>query len=72
MRRRLYFLVPDVKRAREMFRDLLLARIEERHIHFLGREGTALGRHIGAGARSDGSLTTCQADTGCRLSRAMP
>lgn len=43
MRRRLYFLLPDVKSAHEMFRDLLLARVEERHIHFLAREGTALG-----------------------------
>ncbi len=42
MRRRLYFLLPDVKRAREMFKDLLLARIEERHIHFLAKEGASL------------------------------
>ncbi len=43
MRRRLYFLLPDVKSAREMFRDLLLARIEERHVHFLAQEGVSLG-----------------------------
>ncbi len=42
MRRRLYFLLPDVKRARGMFKDLLLARVEERHVHFLAREGTSL------------------------------
>jgi hypothetical protein len=42
MRRRLYFLLPDVKQAREMFRDLLLARIEERHVHFLARDGVSL------------------------------
>jgi len=43
MRRRLYFLLPDVKSAREMFKDLLLARIEERRVHFLAKEGVSLG-----------------------------
>ncbi|MFP5348298.1 MAG: DUF1269 domain-containing protein [Gammaproteobacteria bacterium] len=42
-RRRLYFLLPDVQRARTVFKELLLARIEERHVHVLAREGTALG-----------------------------
>jgi len=42
MRRRLYFVLPDVKRAKAAFNELLLARIEEKHIHFLAREGTAL------------------------------
>ncbi len=36
MRRRLIYVVPDVTSARKMMDDLLLARIEERHIHFLG------------------------------------
>lgn len=40
MRRRLYFLLPDVASARSMLDELLLARIEERHIHFLARRGT--------------------------------
>jgi hypothetical protein len=39
MRRRLYFLLPDVASARAMFNELLLARIEERHIHFLAKRG---------------------------------
>ncbi len=43
MRRRLYFLLPDVKTARQVFHDLLLARLEDRHIHFLAREGMRLG-----------------------------
>jgi len=43
MRRRLYFLLPDVKLARQVFKELLLERVEERHIHFLAREGTELG-----------------------------
>jgi hypothetical protein len=43
MRRRLYFLLPNIKLTRQVFNELLLARIEERHIHFLAREGTLLG-----------------------------
>ncbi len=42
MRRRLYFLLPDVKRAKAVFRKLLLSRVEERHMYFLAREGMAL------------------------------
>lgn len=40
MRRRLYFILPDVQCARSMLDDLLLARIECRHIHFLSRRDT--------------------------------
>jgi hypothetical protein len=43
MRRRLYFLLPDVKTTKQVFRELLLARIEERHVHVLARDGTLLG-----------------------------
>jgi hypothetical protein len=42
MRRRLYFVLPDLRRAKAAFNELLLARIEEKHIHFLAREGTSL------------------------------
>lgn len=42
MRRRLYFLLPDVGRARQILNELLLARIEERHIHVLARDGTPM------------------------------
>jgi len=42
MRRRLYFLLPDNTRARQVVDELLLARIEERHIHVLAKEGTPL------------------------------
>lgn len=42
MRRRLYFIMPDLASARKMMDDLLLARIEERHIHFLARRGTPM------------------------------
>src|SRR5438128_157455 len=43
MRRRLYFLLPGVKLAHQIFNELLLQRVEERHIHFLASEGTPLG-----------------------------
>ena len=42
MRRRLYFMLPDVNSARQMVNDLLLARIEERHIHVLAKDGMPL------------------------------
>ncbi len=40
MRRRLYFMVPDVISARGLLDEMLLARIEIGHIHFLARRGT--------------------------------
>ena len=43
MRRRLYFLLPDVESARLTADDLLLARVDDRHMHFLARRGTDLG-----------------------------
>lgn len=42
MRRRLYFLLPDVRHARQVVNELLLARVEERHIHVLAKDGTPL------------------------------
>ncbi len=35
MRHRLYYLLPDVESARKTLDDMLLNRIEQRHIHFL-------------------------------------
>jgi hypothetical protein len=43
MRRRLYFLLPDVISARQTANDLLLARVEDRHMHVLAKRGTELG-----------------------------
>src|SRR5262245_7820282 len=43
MRRRLYFLLPDVDSAERTADDLLLARIEDRHMRFLAKRGTDLG-----------------------------
>lgn len=42
MRRRIYWLLPDLRSARRAMDHLLLARIENRHIHFLARDGTDL------------------------------
>lgn len=39
MRRRIYWLLPDLASARRTMNDLLLARISEPHIHFVASEG---------------------------------
>jgi hypothetical protein len=49
MRRRLYFLLPDVESARRTADDLLLARVDDRHMRFLARRGTDLGELHEAG-----------------------
>ena len=41
--RRIYFLIPDLETANKVTDELLLARIDERHIHVIAREGTELG-----------------------------
>jgi uncharacterized membrane protein YeaQ/YmgE (transglycosylase-associated protein family) len=43
MRRRIYWLLPDVMSARRTMDDLLLARVPERYMHFVGREDISLG-----------------------------
>jgi hypothetical protein len=43
MKRRLYFLLPDVECATRTANDLLLARVDDRHMHCLARRGTDLG-----------------------------
>jgi len=40
MHRRIYWLLPDLQSARATMDDLLLARIQERQMHFVAREGT--------------------------------
>jgi hypothetical protein len=42
-RMRLYFMLPDVASANAIADELLLARIEDRRMHFLARRGTNLG-----------------------------
>ncbi|MFZ0469134.1 MAG: DUF1269 domain-containing protein [Thiogranum sp.] len=43
MRRRIYFLLPNVGSARQVVNELLLARIDDHHIHVMAREGITLG-----------------------------
>jgi hypothetical protein len=40
---RLYFVLPDTTSARQMADDLLLARVEDKRMHFLAKRGTDLG-----------------------------
>ena len=53
--RRIYFVVPGVALARRIVGELLLARIEERHIHIVAREDTPLEDlpEAGVAQRSD-------------------
>lgn len=44
MRRRLYFVLPDLGSAIRTGNDLLLARIEDRYMHFLAKRGMSLGK----------------------------
>ncbi|MCO6412281.1 MAG: DUF1269 domain-containing protein [Thiogranum sp.] len=41
--RRLYFLLPDLDVTHTVVDELLLARVDERHIHIIAKEGTPLG-----------------------------
>ena len=43
MRSRLYFMLPDLGSAIQTANDLLLARVEDRHMHFLARRDMDLG-----------------------------
>lgn len=40
MRRRLYFMLPDIPSARAMLDEMLLARVPESHMKFMARDGT--------------------------------
>ncbi len=43
MRRRLYFMLPDIKTAEVIEKELLLAHIDDRHMHFLATCDANLG-----------------------------
>jgi hypothetical protein len=43
MRLRMYVTLPDLASAKRLADDLLLARVEDRRMHFLARRGTDLG-----------------------------
>jgi hypothetical protein len=40
MLRRIYYMLPNIPSARAMLDELLLARVEERHMHFMAKDGT--------------------------------
>lgn len=40
--RRIYFLVPDVSTTKQIVDELLLARIDDRHIHVIAKSGTPM------------------------------
>ena len=42
MRKRIYWLLPDLGSARRTMDELLLARITEHHIHFIAKDGAAM------------------------------
>ena len=42
MRLRMYVTLPDLASAKRLANDLLLARVEDRHMHFLARRGSDL------------------------------
>jgi len=43
MRRRLYFVLPDLASAETIEKELLLSKIDDHHIHFLAKDGVSLG-----------------------------
>ena len=63
MRRRVYWLLPDVESARSMMADLLAARIELRHVHFVGREDCDLSGLHAANVLQTSDLV-CSAEYG--------
>ena len=56
MRRRLYFLLPDIRSAKIVHNDLLLSKIEERFMHVIAKEGTELEDLPEAGIRQKSDL----------------
>jgi hypothetical protein len=54
--KRLYFLVPNVENVRKIVDELLLARVEERHIHVVAKEGTPMEDLPKAGITDKGDL----------------
>ena len=62
MRRRIYWLLPDLVSARRTMDDLLLARISEPHIHFVAREDVDMfGLHAANVLQSSDLVRAAQA-----------
>lgn len=43
MGRRMYFVLPDVPHAQQLYKELLLARLDQRGVHVVAKPGTPLG-----------------------------
>lgn len=56
MRRRLYFLLPNIRSTKIVHNDLLLSKIEERHMHVIAKEGIDLEDLPEAGIRQKSDL----------------
>lgn len=54
--KRLYFLIPDVGDAKKVVDELLLARVEEKHIHVIAKEGTPMEDLPEAGLMEEGDF----------------
>lgn len=62
MRRRIYWLLPDLVSARRTMDDLLLARISDPHIHFVAREGVDMtGLHAANVLQTSDVIRSAQA-----------
>lgn len=46
MRRKLEFIFPDVKAARHAWKEMLLACVDNKNIHFLAKPGTSFGKML--------------------------
>ena len=61
MRHRIYWMLPDRASARRVMDALLLARVEDRHMHFLARDGTDLsGLHEANALQSTDVVSAAQ------------
>ncbi len=62
MRRRIYWLLPDLASAQRSMDDLLLARVSESYIHFVAREGSDMtGLHAANVLQTSDVIRSAQA-----------
>lgn len=71
MRRKLEFIFPDVKTARHAWKEMLLACIENRHIHFLAKPGTNFGKMLHPANVLETTDTIHEAEWGILIGAAM-
>lgn len=59
----LYFLVPDIDHTRRIVDELLLTRVDEKHIHVIAKEGTPLEDLPEAGLTQKSDLIPAEVTT---------